>query len=389
MNILLIDTTVRKKLYPITLTRAIADIRMGIFTVRERWQKLYEGAKIFIATDVYLQDLYPEVFANEYFVIDAAVIPDQYLLNEIESLKTDKAIHDNKGFVAGRTRVNNVQEVHKQVSELVCEKIIAPVLRLEFTASLFQLNSRLIEFDFKLHTRKRYSANTNDSVNLIKASGVFVEEGAEIDFSVINAKDGPVYIGRNTVIMENTSIRGPFVLCEGATLKMGTRVYGGTTIGPYGTAAGEIKNSVIMGYSNKGHHGYMGDSYVGEWCNWGAGTSNSNVKNTGGDVRLYDYDSGEPITVGKKCGVIMGDYTRTAINQSINTGTVVGICCNVFSAGLPPSFIPSFSWGVNGDCRYNLEKAFIDINNWKQMKNKSMTEMERQVLQHIFEQPIK
>jgi UDP-N-acetylglucosamine diphosphorylase/glucosamine-1-phosphate N-acetyltransferase len=260
------------------------------------------------------------------------------------------------------------------------------VRRLEFPAQIFQWNEEMLNFDFQLLTKRRFSSTTTEGVHLIKASKVFIEEGAEISFSILNASTGPVYIGNNAVVMENCSIRGPFALGEGAVLKMGTKVYGATSIGPYCTVGGEIKNSVITGYSNKAHEGYLGDSVIGEWCNLGAGTSNSNVKNTGGEVKAWNYETQNYLPSGNKCGVIMGDYSRTAINSSINTGTVVGVCCNVFGEGLTPKFIPDFSWGANGDCSYEFEKAMTDIENWKKMKNKTVSETETNVLKHIFEQ---
>jgi UDP-N-acetylglucosamine diphosphorylase/glucosamine-1-phosphate N-acetyltransferase len=232
-------------------------------------------------------------------------------------------------------------------------------------------------------TRGRQSAPIPPSVQVISPQSIFIEEGASISHSILNASTGPIYIGRNSNIMEGCLIRGPFALCESAVVKMGTKIYGATTIGPCSTAGGEIKNSVLFGYSNKGHDGYLGDSVIGEWCNLGAGTSNSNLKNNAGEVKVWN--AGQFISAGLKCGLLMGDYSRAAINTSFNTGTVVGVCCNVYGEGLMPKYIPDFSWGVhNKGPKYAFEKALRDIENWKKLKNQSLTDAEILTLKHIF-----
>ena len=215
----------------------------------------------------------------------------------------------------------------------------------------------MIRFDFKLLTNNRISNNPNDSVNITNAPQIFIEDGAQINFSNLNAATGPIYIGKNAVIMEGCFIRGPFAICEGSVLKMGAKVYGATTIGIYCTAGGEIKNSVMSGCSNKAHDGYLGDSVIGEWCNLGAGTTNSNVKNTGGEIKTWNYYKNDYLPSGNKCGMIMGDYSRTAINTSVNTGTVIGACCNVFGEGLTPKFIPDFSWGLKEQNKLRFSKS--------------------------------
>jgi UDP-N-acetylglucosamine diphosphorylase/glucosamine-1-phosphate N-acetyltransferase len=258
------------------------------------------------------------------------------------------------------------------------------VQRLEQLSQIFTCNEEMLKHDFSIATKDRSSLPAAEGVYLIHPENIFIEEGAEISHSVLNASAGPIYIGRNAVIMEHCSLRGPVAVCEGAVLKMGTKVYGATTIGPFCTAGGEIKNSVLTGFSNKAHDGYLGDSIMGEWCNLGAGTTNSNVKNTGGEVKLWNYNTKSFTAAGNKCGVIIGDYTRTAINTSINTGTVIGVCCNVFSAGLTATFIPDFSWGTTADKKYEFAKALSDIANWKKMKNKTLSASETNILKHIF-----
>jgi UDP-N-acetylglucosamine diphosphorylase/glucosamine-1-phosphate N-acetyltransferase len=384
MNIILFDTPSRKKLFPLTLTRAVADLRMGIVTIKERWEKM-SGRQAFVLTDTYLQSSYINTPSGEYFFVDACVIPSLELINTISALKANEAIKDHNGLIAGRAfinaapSINHLSSLFKQVSS------IPPVQRIVFPFDLLLLNQQMIESDFTLFTKGRISNDTNDTVHITKVSRIFIEEGALIDHAVLNASTGPIYISKNATIMEGCFIRGPFVLGEGAVLKMGAKVYGATTIGPHSMGGGEIKNSIITGYSNKAHDGYLGDSVIGEWCNLGAGTSNSNLKNTGGIVQLWNYDLNGYVPAGNKCGVIMGDYSRTAINSSINTGSVIGVCSNVFGTGLLPKFIPDFTWGSDAACSYKLEKAITDISNWKKMKNKTIGEQETQVLKHIFE----
>ena len=250
---------------------------------------------------------------------------------------------------------------------------------------IFQLNAEALVDDFTLLTSGRLSQPIPSSVQAIAPDNIFIEEGAVLQHCILNASTGPIYIGANEEIMEGSLIRGPFALCEGATVKLGTKIYGATTIGPYSIVGGEIKNSVIFGYSNKGHDGYLGDSVIGEWCNLGAGTSNSNLKNNAAEVKAWDQSSGQYISAGNKCGLLMGDYSRSAINTSFNTGTVVGVCCNVFGEGLTPKYIPSFSWGYENNPGYQLEKALRDIDSWKRFKGQTVTEAEIKKLKYIYE----
>jgi UDP-N-acetylglucosamine diphosphorylase/glucosamine-1-phosphate N-acetyltransferase len=258
-----------------------------------------------------------------------------------------------------------------------------PVTTLQYPWDIFQLNDRAIRQDFKLLTAGRKSQPVPKSNRVTKGSQVFIEKGAKVEYSIINAENGPVYIGRNAEVMEGCLIRGPFAMGEGSCLKMGTKVYGATTLGPGCVAGGEIKNTVMMGYSNKAHDGYIGDSVIGEWCNLGAGTTNSNLKNNASKVRIWT-PAGE-LNAGTKCGVLMGDYCRTAVNTAINTGTVMGVSCNVFGSGLTPKYIPSFSWGSEGVKRYELEKALLDIDDWKKLKGQSLTDDERSILKYVYE----
>ncbi|HVG41911.1 MAG TPA: hypothetical protein VM888_09910, partial [Chitinophagaceae bacterium] len=246
-----------------------------------------------------------------------------------------------------------------------------------------KLNDWAIREDVELlrHKRKLHrNSSTNKTVN---EKEIYIEKGTSIEHCFLNAADGPIFIAKGATIMEGSMLRGPIGIGEGTTVKMGTKIYGATTIGPNCTVGGEIKNSVLFANSNKAHDGYLGDSIIGEWCNLGAGTSTSNVKNNASDIMVYT--PGGLKNVGLKCGVVMGDYSRTAINTSINTGTVIGVCCNVFGNGLTPKYIPSFSWGSDGIQRYQFEKALAHVENWKSLKGQSLTDSETSILNHIFD----
>lgn len=266
------------------------------------------------------------------------------------------------------------------------EEVLSMARRIRYPWHLFNFNAEALRSDFSLLTAGRISQPIPPSVQTIAPENIFIEEGARLGFCVLNAAAGPIYIGRDAEIMEGALIRGPFACCEGSTVKMGTKIYGATTLGPHCVAGGEIKNAIFFGYSNKGHDGYLGDAVIGEWCNLGAGTSASNVKNNAGEIKVCHPASGAYLSAGTKCGLLMGDYSRTAINTSFTTGTVVGVCCNIFGGGLPPKYIPDFSWGQDGGTRYDLDKALRDIGSWKKLKNRELTGEEMLILKHIFEQ---
>jgi UDP-N-acetylglucosamine diphosphorylase/glucosamine-1-phosphate N-acetyltransferase len=246
-----------------------------------------------------------------------------------------------------------------------------------------QINDAIIRSDFEIVTANRNSQPIPSMVNTIEANQIFIEEGAKLTFCTLNASTGPIYIGRKAEIMEGSSIRGPFAIGYNSVVKMNSRIYGGTSLGPYCMGGGEIKNAVMMGYSNKAHDGYLGDAVIGEWCNLGAGSSNSNLKNSAGTIKIFSMGLNDYVSVGQKCGVIMGDYSRVAINSSLNTGSMIGVSCNVFGEGLLHNTIPHFSFGVKGK-QYDLDTAIKDINNWKGLKEMELSKDEINILQYIF-----
>jgi UDP-N-acetylglucosamine diphosphorylase/glucosamine-1-phosphate N-acetyltransferase len=340
MKIVLDDTTGKENLYPFTATRSVADIRVGILTIRGKWEKLLDRKM-----DTISETNPDESESKEVEQIAANIIPSQQWLH---------------AFLINQNIVGNV---------------------IEHPWHIFQNNDLALREDFELICKGRTTAAVSSTNKLITPENIFIEEGAVIEHCILNATEGPIYIGKNALVMEGSLIRGPVAICEGSIVKMGTKIYGATTIGPYCVAGGEIKNSIFFGYSNKAHDGYLGDSVIGEWCNLGAGTSNSNLKNTAGIVKVWAEDKKDYLPAGIKCGLLMGDYSRSAINTSFNTGTVVGICCNIFCEGFPAKYIPNFSWRQQ---QYNLEKALLDVDNWKRLKGKSITADEIKILTDIY-----
>jgi UDP-N-acetylglucosamine diphosphorylase/glucosamine-1-phosphate N-acetyltransferase len=384
MAIILFDTNSRNSLFPLTYTKAIAALRFGILTIQERWA-LKSKDEVFVRTESYLQVLYPKPILLDHIWIDASIMPDEALLHEILNLEEGTCILDNQGFIAGRISIGFHDFAPD--SSLFTNQIQTSeeVRRLKYCWELMLWNDNMIREDFKLVTKGRSSQPISPTVQVMQTADIFIEEGAKLEFCTLNSKTGPIYIGKDAEIMEGSCVRGPFSMGYNSVLKMNSRIYGATSLGPCCMGGGEIKNSVIMGYTNKAHDGYLGDAVIGEWCNMGAGSTNSNVKNTAGEVKVWNYATNSYIGVGQKCGLIMGDYSRVAINSAVNTGTIVGVSCNVFGAGLLPTIFNNFSWGISGN-RYDLKKAFFAIDNWKKMKNLHITEAETSILETIFAQ---
>jgi UDP-N-acetylglucosamine diphosphorylase/glucosamine-1-phosphate N-acetyltransferase len=384
MAIVLFDSINRNALFPLTKTRSVAHLRMGIYNMAERWQVL-TGMPVHVHTAAYLQELYKHPDAGEHVWIDASVLPTTDLVDKIQGLSNGSCWADEKGLIVGKTSFSFADFDPSQSLQAFTQIHDHPLAeRIELPWQLMQWNDRMLRFDFTLMTNGRKSAAISSTNQLINPDQIFVEEGARIEHCIINASTGPVYIGKHAEVMEGTAIRGPFAMGENSVLKMNSRIYGATTLGPFCMGGGEIKNSIMIGYSNKAHDGYMGDSVIGEWCNWGAGTSNSNLKNTAGMVKVWNDAANDYLDAGYKCGVIMGDYSRTAINSSINTGTVIGVSSNVFGEGLLPNIITDFSWGCKG-VQYSINKALDAIDNWKKIKNAALTESEKNILLYLQE----
>lgn len=377
-----------ENLYPFTLTRQIQDIRIGILTIREKWEKMMGLLSYDKKEDDY-KDLDRSVNIDEAIgdgaclMVHGNVLPTPALIKAVKKLKDGEflASPSGNGVVYRITRQEIIDRYKIKVGKAIMLK--EPVKQISYPWDIFQLNDWAIRQDFDLLTAGRKTQKISRTNQLINPENIFVEKGARVEYAVINASTGPVYIGKNAEVMEGCLIRGPFAMGESACLKMGAKVYAATSLGPSCIVGGEIKNTVIFGYTNKAHDGYLGDSVLGEWCNLGAGTTNSNLKNNASEVRIWT--PGGELNAGIKCGVMMGDYTRTSVNTSINTGTVIGVSANVYGAGLTPKYIPSFSWGSDGVQRYDLEKALLDIADWKKMKNQVLTEDEKSILKAVYE----
>jgi UDP-N-acetylglucosamine diphosphorylase/glucosamine-1-phosphate N-acetyltransferase len=378
-----------ENLHPFTLTRQMQDIRVGILTIREKWE-LILGLQSFDKKENDYKDLDRSVNPDEVIdpegyclMIHGNVLPTKELVRLVKKLRDGEfvSVNGSSGIVFRFSR-KQISEKHKVKIDRALH-IAEEIKAICFPWDIFQLNDLAIRDDFELITRKRKSRPISKTNRVTKPNRVFLEKGVKMEHCIINAETGPVYIGKNAQVMEGSVIRGPFAMGEGSCLKAGSKVYGATTLGPNCIAGGEIKNSVMFGNSNKAHDGYLGDSVIGEWCNLGAGTTNSNLKNTASTVKLWT-PKGE-IEAGLKCGVMMGDYSKTSVNTSINTGTVIGVCAHVFGSGLTPKYIPSFSWGSEGVKRYEFDKAMSGVENWKKLKGQLVTENETKILKHIFD----
>ena len=382
MQIILADTEYRNGCLPFTESKAVADLRIGILTIRERWQHL-AGKEVFVHTVPWLRCLYPSVPTEQSIWIDAQALANPDIARMALALQPGNALAWEGRIWACCAADTNLQDVSSVFDAAYQQVTEQPVNFLSHPWQIMQWNKEWLTIDFQLITAHRFSEPIPETVFCTSVNNIFIEPGAQLMNCWLNASEGPIYIGKNAYIMEGAAIRGPFAMGEGAVVKMQASIYGATTLGPFCTAGGEIKNAVLMGYSNKAHQGYLGDAVIGEWCNLGAGTTNSNVKNTAGMVKVWDFNTNQYMSVANKCGVVMGDHCTVAINSSINTGSMFGTCSNIFGSGLLPTIVPSCNWGVTG-IRYNFNKALDSIRNWKQFKGKTLTEAEISVLKHIF-----
>ncbi|MBD0376274.1 MAG: glucose-1-phosphate thymidylyltransferase [Flavisolibacter sp.] len=377
-----------ENLFPFTLTRQIQDMRVGALTIREKWEQ-YLGLPSFDKQEGDYKDLERAITIDEsigkdiIYLIHGNILPTRGLIKQVKRLRPGEfiSVPERENIIYCISRKQVLAEHRIKVEKAVALK--EELKEIKYPWDIVHFNSWAIAEDIIYLKQKRKLQRIAPTNKTTRQENIFIERGASVEHSYLNASEGPIYISKNAVVMEGCMLRGPLVIGEGAVVKMGARIYGATTIGPYCTVGGEIKNSVFFGFSNKAHDGYVGDSIIGEWCNLGAGTTASNIKNNASDVMVHTLNG--PVNVGLKCGALMGDYSRTAINTAINTGTVIGVCCNVFGNGLTPKYIPSFSWGMEGIQRYDMEKAIRHIANWKKMKGQSLTDVESTILTHIFE----
>ena len=390
MNIILFDDDTREKLLPLTYTKPVGMLRLGIMTIQEKWQKYFSANVSFITQD-YLSDKYPIVIKDKNYVINASVLPTFHICKLIEQLQENEALLKNGELIAAllnETQFENLIQ-NEDINELKGFEIgDTPLLQIKQVSDLFSLNAKAMQLDFDQVTKNRETLPIPSYVRVIGRENVFIEEGAEVSICMINATEGPVYIGKGAKIMEGCLIRGPFVLGENSTLKMGAKIYGGTTLGPHCKVGGEVNNIVMQGYSNKGHEGYLGNAVIGEWCNLGADTNNSNLKNNYAEVKLWDYSTTSFVNTGLQfCGLIMGDHSKAGINTMFNTGTVAGVACNIYGAGYQKNFIPSFTWG-GPDSSYKthrIDKVIETANLVMARRGLKLSKHEEDILKHVFD----
>ncbi|MBP0903305.1 GlmU family protein [Mariniflexile gromovii] len=387
MNYILFDGPSRNNLLPFTFTRPVADIRIGILTIREKWEAFLDSTTTTI-TEEYLSDKYPMVEMDENVMINASYLPNLELVEMVKDLQENQAIFKGEDVIAFFSK-DTQEEVDFDTYEAI--EFNDDVIKIEHAWDIFSKNGDAIQEDFNLLTNGRHSQPIPSSNNVIAAENIFIEEGATLEFTTLNASNGPIYIGKNALIMEGTLIRGPFALCEEAIVKMGARIYGPTTIGPSSKVGGEINNVVLFANSNKGHDGYLGNSVLGEWCNLGADTNTSNLKNNYAEVRLWDYQTESFARTGLQfCGLMMGDHSKCGINTMFNTGTVVGVSANIFGSGFPRNFVPSFSWGGSaGFTTYLTKKAFEVAEIVMSRRHIVFTEQDKAILEHVFQETSK
>ena len=384
MNYILFDGDVRDALLPFTYTKPVADIRIGILTIREKWEN-HLGSTTTTVTEEYLEEKYPMVEMEENILINASFCPTENLIEKIKELSKNEAIFKGEDVIAFYTTDSQEEVNFDEYKQIEFEE---DIFQVKNTWDIFSLNEEAIQQDFDLITEGRTSEPIPEGTRCINKENIFIEEGAEITFATLNASKGPIYIGKDAVILENSAVKGPFAMCEHAVLKMGAKIYGGTTLGPYCKVGGEVSNSVLFGYSSKGHDGYLGNSVLGEWCNLGADTNNSNLKNNYAEVKLWDYETGRFAKTGLQfCGLMMGDHSKCGINTMFNTGTVVGVSANLFGSGFPRNFVPSFSWGgASGYTEYKTNKVFEVAEVVMKRRDLVFDEKEQKILEHVFEE---
>jgi len=384
MNYILFDGPARNALLPFTFTRPVADILIGILTIRQKWE-VYLGSTTTTLTEEYLSEKYPMVEMEQNVMINASCLPNPTLVEMIQNLESNQAIFKGDEVIAFFTNEEQ-EEVDFDTYEIL--EFSDDCLTVENTWDIFAKNDAAIRADFEFLTQDRKSQPIPQSVNVIAPENIFIEEGAKLEFVTLNASTGPIYIGKNAEIMEGSVIRGPFALCEGAGVKLASKVYGATTVGPYSKIGGEVNNSVLFGYSNKGHDGFLGNSVLGEWCNIGADSNNSNLKNNYEEVKLWSYETEGFAKTGLQfCGLMMGDHSKCGINTMFNTGTVVGVSANIFGSGFPRNFVPSFSWGgAAGFTTYTINKAFATAKLVMSRRNVDFDEQEQAILEQVFEE---
>lgn len=379
MNYILFDDNLlRAQLMPFTFTRPIADIRIGIDTIREKWES-YLGAKVSVLTEEYLSEKFPLISQKDNILINASLIPNEELIEVVKNLKANTVLSFEDSILAYRVGGDGI-EISEDMYEEEYEGVFEMV---EKIWDIFLLNGEQIRKDFSRLIRGNKTESLNISNKVLGGENIFVGKNTKISNAILNAEKGPIYIGDNVEIMDGAMLRGPLAICDNSIIKMGAKIYGDTTIGVHCKIGGEVSNTVIFGYSNKGHDGFLGNSVVGEWCNLGADTNNSNLKNDYSEVKIWSYAQDTFISTGEMfCGLFMGDHSKAAINTMFNTGTVVGIGANIFGSGFPRQFIASFTWG--GTKTYDIKKAIDTAKRVYARRDMELTQVDIDILEIIY-----
>ena len=383
MNYILFDGNSRIGLLPLTYTKPVAELRIGILTIREKWE-MWLGETTSTVTEDYLENKFPLTVEENNMMIDASFLPNKKLVDSINKLGKNQAIRHDGEIIAYYSEapteelsLNNIQMIDFD----------QPVTQLKHSWDIFSYNGDEIKSDFEILTSGRESAPIPAGVHCMNRSQIFLEEGVTIEIGVLNANNGPIYLGKNSEVMEGSMIRGPFALGEHSVVKMGSKIYGDTTLGPKCKIGGEVNNVVLSGYSSKGHEGYLGNAVLGEWCNLGADTNNSNLKNNYAEVKMWSYKNQRFQKTGLQfCGLVMGDHSKTGINTMLNTGTIIGVFSNIYGSNFPRNFIPSFAWGgAAGFTTYHLNKVFDTAALVIERKNEKFTSEDKDILEKVFE----
>lgn len=384
MNLILFDGPQRDNLLPFTFTRPVAQIRLGILTIAEKWERRLESKPSFL-TQSYLKDCFPPIIEEDNLLVNGGLCPNLRILSKIIDLKPGQGLFHGDTLLA--CSLSGAEVVEFPDIELERVEIDAEFTMINNPWDIFLLNGFELAKDFELVTGGRNSQPIS-STNTVMGDKIFIEEGAYVEASILNATDAPIYIGKGAQVLEGCMVRGGLAMNELSVLKMGAKIYGATTLGPHCKVGGEVSNSVLFGYSNKGHDGYLGNSVLGEWCNLGADTNNSNLKNNYDEVKIWNYTAKRFARTGQQfVGLMMGDHSKSGINTMFNTGTVVGVSANVFGAGFPRNFVPSFSWGgASGTMVYQIEKAFETMERMIERRGLSLTEDQKTMYQEIFDQ---
>ena len=386
MQLILFDDHSWDNLLPLTFTRPVSDLRTGFLAIAEKWEQ-HLGTTPSFLTRKYLAGKYPTEVGADNVLVNGSLLPQKEVVASLRGLPSGSALKQEEILLGARLSKVQAEEFEVEKWLACAEEYKGEVTLVDYPWKIFRLNGNEIEADLALVTRGRTSEQLSNTVRVIEPGRVFVEPGFRGEHFTINASSGPVYLGRNSEIMEGSVIRGPFALCEESVVKMSAKIYGPTTVGPHSKVGGEINNSVIHSNSNKAHDGFLGNAVIGEWCNLGADTNNSNLKNNYSEVKIWNYPKGGFIRTGLQfCGLVMGDHSKCGINTMFNTGTVVGVSANIFGSGFPGNFIPSFSWGgAAGMTTYKMNKVLETMSLVMERQGLELIEADHAILQYIYD----